>query len=274
MQAKNLILCLVTTPLIAFSSSSVFAFSITPMQPGATNIYDAEEEYIINGQKGVTRLNPLSVTKLPRGGTAGLLNLLNTQFLPNGWTFQKADADLAGSFNITHYDAVGTPITVGADFALDYVAQGDDPVTRGNTQLHWIQRVFDNHNITDNPGHGNKENVIDVLTTKKPFTDPGRLFYDFDANFATPPHFEDGPRRPDADKNHSWNAELYLVSIDTTNPNTVTIYNGVRWGWTNTIPEPSSVLGLLALGTIGAASTLKRKLKPSKSTEKETEKIS
>ncbi|MFO0165619.1 MAG: PEP-CTERM sorting domain-containing protein [Microcystis sp.] len=28
------------------------------------------------------------------------------------------------------------------------------------------------------------------------------------------------------------------------------------------MPEPSSVLGLLALGTLGAASTLKRKLIP------------
>ncbi len=40
------------------------------------------------------------------------------------------------------------------------------------------------------------------------------------------------------------------------------------------IPEPSSILSLLALGTLGAASTLKRKLKPSKSLEKELEKLS
>lgn len=40
------------------------------------------------------------------------------------------------------------------------------------------------------------------------------------------------------------------------------------------IPEPSPILGLLALGTLGAASTLKRKLKPSQSTEKETTKVS
>ncbi|MGB3514714.1 MAG: PEP-CTERM sorting domain-containing protein [Microcoleaceae cyanobacterium] len=33
-----------------------------------------------------------------------------------------------------------------------------------------------------------------------------------------------------------------------------------------TVPEPTSTLSLLALGTLGAASTLKRKLKPSKST--------
>jgi hypothetical protein len=40
-----------------------------------------------------------------------------------------------------------------------------------------------------------------------------------------------------------------------------------------TVPEPTSTLSLLALGTLGAASTLKRKLKPSQSTEKETTKV-
>jgi hypothetical protein len=39
------------------------------------------------------------------------------------------------------------------------------------------------------------------------------------------------------------------------------------------VPESSSTLSFLALGTLGAASTLKRKLKPSKSTEKELEKV-
>lgn len=39
------------------------------------------------------------------------------------------------------------------------------------------------------------------------------------------------------------------------------------------VPEPTSTLSFLALGTLGAASTLKRKLKPSKSTEKETTKV-
>jgi hypothetical protein len=38
-------------------------------------------------------------------------------------------------------------------------------------------------------------------------------------------------------------------------------------------PEPSSFLSLLALGTLGAASTLKRKLKTFQSTEKETTKV-
>lgn len=39
------------------------------------------------------------------------------------------------------------------------------------------------------------------------------------------------------------------------------------------VPEPTSTLSLLALGTLGAGATLKRKLKPSKSTIKETTKV-
>jgi hypothetical protein len=39
------------------------------------------------------------------------------------------------------------------------------------------------------------------------------------------------------------------------------------------VPEPSTTLGFLVLGTLGAASTLNRKLKPSKLTTKELEKV-
>jgi len=40
------------------------------------------------------------------------------------------------------------------------------------------------------------------------------------------------------------------------------------------VPEPASLFGLGVLGTLGVGSTLKRKLKPSKSAEKETTKVS
>ncbi|EAZ89746.1 PEP-CTERM sorting domain-containing protein, partial [Crocosphaera chwakensis] len=39
------------------------------------------------------------------------------------------------------------------------------------------------------------------------------------------------------------------------------------------IPEPTSTLSLLSLGILGAGATLKRKLKPSNSIEKETTKV-
>ncbi|CCI04651.1 exported hypothetical protein [Microcystis aeruginosa PCC 9443] len=49
-------------------------------------------------------------------------------------------------------------------------------------------------------------------------------------------------------------------------------FNGLVIDGQVVVPEPTSTLSLLALGTLGAASTLKRQLKPSKSTEKETTK--
>jgi hypothetical protein len=48
----------------------------------------------------------------------------------------------------------------------------------------------------------------------------------------------------------------------------------VKFITTEKVPEPSSILSILALGTLGAASTLKRQLKSSKSSEKETTKVS
>lgn len=52
-------------------------------------------------------------------------------------------------------------------------------------------------------------------------------------------------------------------------------YKKIASEWSEQIvssPEPGSILGLLVFGTVGAASTLKRKLKPSK--EKELEQVS
>ena len=57
-------------------------------------------------------------------------------------------------------------------------------------------------------------------------------------------------------------------------------YNDLSFSFTNTntgtmlVPEPTSTLSILVLGTLGAASTLKRQLKSSKSSEKETTKVS
>ncbi|MFN9965203.1 MAG: hypothetical protein ACK52F_00325, partial [bacterium] len=232
-----------TTLLVVLTSQSSFAFTITPPQPGASITYDPSEEYILpDGRQGVTTLDPLSVTSIARGGTAAFLATLKAAF--PAWNFNKAANDLAGSFDVEVYDALGTPSTVGADFRLQYNPAGGDP-TPANNELHWIQRVVNNHKL--GAPHGTLDDKIDIVPSQdNPFYD---TFGDADED-----SFHDFPKRFDADKNHFWFADLYLVEL--TAPQTVTIYNGVRWGWTNTVPEPSSVLGLLALGTLGAASTL------------------
>jgi hypothetical protein len=67
----------------------------------------------------------------------------------------------------------------------------------------------------------------------------------------------------------------FEVRITSTQPATFT-WESVSLGVdaNKIIPEPTSTLGILALGTLGAASTLKRQLKSSKSSEKETTKVS
>ena len=239
---------LATTLLIALTTQSSLAFSINPLGPlGATQNWDPDESYTLtDGRTGITRLNPTAAQSLTRGGTTSLLTLLSSNF-PN-WTFNPAGNDLAGSFEVQIYDAVGTPNQVGAQFRLQYIPGINDPTPNGNN-LHWIQRVFDNHNITNNPSHGNSENVIDIGSG---VTNP---FYDtaFDASET---HFFDFSRRGDANNNHNWLAELYLV--DQTAPETVTIYNGVQWGWNNeVVPEPTTIFGSAIF--LGVGGWLKRK---------------
>ena len=63
-------------------------------------------------------------------------------------------------------------------------------------------------------------------------------FYDESSPFATEVNFYDNPFRSDIKENHNWAAELYLV--EETSPKTVTIYNGIKWGWKNTYIPPKT----------------------------------
>ena len=220
-----------TTLLIALTTESSLAFSIT-----SPYVWDTEESYTLANQSTVTtRLSPINIASLPRGGTSSLLALLNLNFLT--WTFTPASNDLVGTFEIQAYDAVATSDNVGAQLLLNYIPgiSVTDPTPELNN-LHWIQRVYDNHNVTNNPGHGNIENVIDIGSgVTNPFYDTAFL-----ANETT---FFDFSRRPDVNSSHNWLAELYLV--EEIAPRQVTIYNGIQWGWENTVesvPEPLTIL--------------------------------
>jgi hypothetical protein len=224
---------LTTTLLIALTTQSSLAFSITPPLYGAK-----EESYTLaNQSKGVTRLSPINLTSITRGGTIGFLGTLRRDF--RTWTFNPAPNDLAGRFEVETYNAVGIAAyagdqkveVLGADLIFNYIPGIGDST---GSSLHWIQRVYSNHSIT---GHGNYEDIIDNGSEiANPFYDaPG---------YSAPPYFEDRVRRPDLDKNHSWLAQLYLVEL--TGPQQVTIYNGVQWGWENKVepvPEPITIFG-------------------------------
>ncbi len=142
----------------------------------------------------------------------------------------------------TYYaDLPGNPPGVGANIQLRYSPAvtynpliNYNPTTAGS-ELHWIGRVMSNHNFKTNQ-HGDTEDVIDVASGQpNPFYDlnPSVTFTDED-------DFADGPARPDLQNDHYWSAELYLVE-KTPGKQEVTIYNGISWGWRNTVTPPPPV---------------------------------
>jgi len=248
-----------TTLLIALTTESSLAFSIKPvpfLTEGATEVWDLDESYnLANPQRrGTTTLSPTRGTHLPRGGSSGFLSTLRRSF-PR-WTFSAASRDLSGSFEVRRYNAIGSAKRgeegVGAEFLLEYIPGAGDPTPQRN-KIHWIQRVVDNHNITNNPGHGNSEDVIDTLIIGQldPYYDTfgglrkrfgSETYYDFSNRPANERIFYDIPRRGDIDRNHNWLAELYLV--EEIAPQQVRIYNGIQWGWQNrveSVPEPLTI---------------------------------
>jgi hypothetical protein len=296
-----------TTLLITLTSQPSSAFTITSAKNG--NFNNSVGYTLSNGAQGnaflapspVTQLSPMDLEK--DGKVAPFLVLLRDLFKPkDGWTFTPAKNDLAGSFELQHYyvcapqtqcgNERNVPATggVGAFIDLTYVPSKGDP-TPESSELHWIQRVENNHNATTNK-HGDLENIIDVTASNK--TNP---YYD-NGFFAGENFFVDRPYRPDEENDHNWTAELYLVEVKepTNAPKTVTFYNGIKWGWGNRItacpvpkkdnkskgsngitpgeqivdetepsspctkvPEPSSVLSLLMGGTIALLGNWKKR---------------
>jgi hypothetical protein len=336
---------LLTAPLlVALSNEESFAFYFTmpPQQPDSPctlqSRYCLSMSYTQAGLGTITTdIKPVSSLKL--GGTDKLFSLLSSSvWAKNGWTFNRATKDLMGSFNISIYAPFVIPKTgnipvdnVGAEIKVLYKpVVGKDPV---DNQVHFIQRIFDNHAIIStlsgpiDLGHGSLEDRIDTMREQtdtkyiqsqqqifNPFYDTyGRITRDAQNNTIL---FQDLSNRIDMFDNHDWSAELYVVRE--TAPKTVTIYNGISWGWKNTytppkvssspkpnptplpcnggggsggggcirassvqnllqelplsdfdsgevfvppesVPEPTTILGILGIGVWGAALRLKRK---------------
>lgn len=220
---------LTTTLLITLTTQSSLAFNIVPP---LTKI--EIETYTLPDQRdGFTGLSPVNIKSLTLGGTAGFLTTLKNKF-PT-WTFNSAPNDLAGSFNIQKYVAVGTPTGVGAEFQLEYIPGSGDPSL--SNSLHWIQRVVNNHSV----GTLHNNEMVDIIDN---LSSPINPFYPYDTESGPFRSFYDFPYRSDADNNHYWLANLYLVNE--TAPNQVTIYNGIEWGWENLVepvPEPLTIFG-------------------------------
>ena len=337
MQLRRYFLVLLTTPLlVALTGRSGWAFSFTlpsqqPDSPCTLSSFYCNPASYSNPNFGTVTTTIKSVSQLPLGGTNAFFNLLTSSvWKDNSWTFNKAQSNqnIQGYFQIGVYKpyAQSPPNdSVGADIQIRYhPVAGQDPM---GSNVHWIQRVVSNHAlITHSSGvkelqpFGTNEDKIDVAQEQKDpnlkaqvgsqtiILGPNPIFtpyYDTVSPLANQISFEDFSSRPDIKDNHDWYAELYLVQE--TAPKTVTIYNGISWGWNNTftpspcngssggggcptvtatatasdiairelplsdfdsgdpnqsperVPEPTTILGLLALGATGAIQMLKNK---------------
>lgn len=223
-----------TKLLIALTAQSSLAFNINLDAPLTFN--DTQETYTLADQRtGVTRMVPIDPISITRGGTIGFLGTLRRDF-PT-WSFNPASNDLAGSFNIGVYDARGTQNEVGGTLGLFYIPGAGDP-TPQNNNLNWIQRVVSNHSSTGN--HGSNEDIID--DNSNTFLGNNNPFYYDTPTFFDESGFSSSRFRQDADREHDWLAQLYLVEL--TGPQQATIYNGIQWGWENRVqpvPEPLTI---------------------------------
>lgn len=243
---------LITTLLVGLTNQASIAFSVTPSKAwydvlnvgsGASQFYKREAKYKFSDLEGKTELDPIYVQELPLGGTSDFLQKLESTYGSNqGWSYEVG-GNLNGIFDIEYYYACGLttncggdltdPINsvkfaprrggVGASFQLRYIPGEGDPNPNEST-LHWIQRV-----VSDGfSGYGGYSDIIDTGVHRE------TPFYDI-TGAANEEYFVDRPY-VGVDTGY-WNAQLYLVEQkDPENDSgKITIYNGVQWGWKNTI---------------------------------------
>lgn len=256
---KDSLLGLAISLVVTLTGQSAIAFSINFSSNGRFDAFIYYDEY---GYEGEAYLD--LPQEIERGGTNELWQLLNdfSSRYPGRWEFRRAENDLQGSFNLLNYYICGPQTTncgteiqdpfsggVGAMLELLYypaLLPPGDPVpdpTGITRRVQWIQRVYSNHSLNPD-AHGSIENILDIDIGQ---TTP---YYTGHAGngIGIPPYrfFGDVPYRVDPAESHFWDAELYLAEETQdliTRKRTVTIYNGIKWGWTNNSRRKSTCNG-------------------------------
>ena len=179
-------------------------------------IYEGSDNKRINYTKdnvgGELYLDDLKKIDSPRRDSR-LWRVLTSSF-PD-WKFYSSSYPIYGDFIVNEY-TVCPPLSacadpsgsVGAKLDLDYVpnkkAHNQPNPIEGN--LRWIQLVISNHSLEN--GYAVGENVIDI-DIENP--DNGTPYYDSTSAKVDTYSFNDEPLRYDIDKNHNWQAFLFLT---------------------------------------------------------------
>jgi hypothetical protein len=193
-----------TTFVIALTTQSSLAFNIVP--PPQENFRDSVSYDLPElSQKGTITLMPIDFKGkgLAPGGTPRLKAALRKE---NPGVVFNAPKDLAGSFEVITYQAQGSDTGVGGVINLLYKPGEGDPEF-SNNRLRWIQ-------VTPEKIHGKERDYL------RRENEQNFLYISLQGG---------------AEEPQKWLAEIYLV--EETEPNHVTIYNGIEWGWENTVEK-------------------------------------
>ena len=197
--------------------------AITVVNPAGANHTPKSDCPALDGSN---ELNPDPATHLPapqagQGVLAELVNTNNTSFA--NWAF-NAGAALSGTLTINYYHSkFKGDHWSGAQIEATYAPGPGDPAT-----LRYVQMVE-----TSDPATGATSPYIDPYKNDDPTNTPplpfywteeqtkdnGLTFYDFSKRVHPPT------------SSVTWRGHLYLTSWDGKNPGTVTVHDGIKWGF-------------------------------------------
>ncbi len=177
-----------------------------------------------------------------------------------GWTL-VAGASLGADtiFNINLYTAYCSGLSGGVEMNMLYTqgAGAPNPATQANVgdpaTAFWTQSI-----VTNDPLGGNTSPYLDISEGVNnggstfspplyPYQYAGSSFYDKPLRSVT----VGGPSK-------SWTGTAYISKRDT-GTKTLTVYDGVTWGFTITpVPEPAT-MAVLAIGALASVARRRRK---------------
>ena len=176
----------------------------------------------------------------------------NTLAAADQWSLANGGAlDKTAKFNVSTYRAAIVGGSGGLEVQIDYTqgtagVKGPNPIADRtnikNTDAVWAQALSTKTKAAGAlPGNPYLDNPTGLAGTQLgppayPFQYNGSFLYDF-------------PHRPPTE---TWTAVAYLSTADYTS-RTLTVYDGVKYGFSVGVPEPSPVLLCGTAGLIGLA---------------------
>lgn len=218
---------------------------------------------------GKTTLIPSPAVFVAAGACPWLMPALAAQKFSAAEGWEISTANLAGDIKMNVYapwvdgapaigsgdieaEATEDPGFGGAVITLNYTPQESE----AKIQFHWIQVIHTNAPSPEELAFGSKSGAyINALDNSEDGQDemPTSPYYD-GVHAADATDFIDNPARPFVAGNDGkaidFQAQVFLASGDLANKK-LTIYDGVWWGFTNTIvvPEPATFV-LAGLGSV------------------------